>query len=141
MTPQRLITLVLVFAIVEIVTIGVLISTCHGEERCDTLWRPHVTQHTATLDSLERRWDSLRLSECDKESLRRGYASLRYIEAITDYAIKPRLLLYGVSSEPMMPTDTVTGTYHRSGDKMYIKAADGRNIFAAWVMEIKPKGK
>jgi len=47
----------------------------------------------------------------------------------------PRVIIYGVSNDPFTYTDTVTGICRRSGDKMYIKTTDGRNIFAAWTIE------
>lgn len=47
-------------------------------------------------------------------------------------------LIYGVSHEPLTPTDTVTTKmYYKSGDKIYIKPLSGGELWAAWVKEIR----
>ena len=50
-----------------------------------------------------------------------------------------KVYFFGMSHEPFTLTDTVSGIARRSGDKIYIKANDGRNIFAAWALEYFPR--
>jgi hypothetical protein len=49
------------------------------------------------------------------------------------YDTIPEPIIYGVSHEPMMYTDTITGRYWQSGSKFYIVPVKGKPFFAAWV--------
>lgn len=51
--------------------------------RADTVWSPHTTLGTRTLDSLDSLWRVRGLTDRDRASLRCGYRSLQEMDSLS----------------------------------------------------------
>ena len=85
-----LFVIVLLYALVLFVVMtygslppGMHLATEVRVARVDTLWKPlEVRQATRALDSLDSLWKTKGLFDRDRESLLRGYGSLRVMDSL-----------------------------------------------------------